>query len=612
VTANKHLIDFGIAAAAACGWYILYAVARLITRPLPLRAAPATQELGEEPPAIASLLANRWELTEDAAEATLLDLAARGYLEFRQPANDPMQTTIHLRTPDAPDRPLQRYEQLVLDRIRQLAVGGVVPVTALTFRDAKEAESWGKRLRVAVVDEARRLGLSRRRFNPAIVGFLTVAGLGVALPFYWAVAHYVALNPDESSDSPLADAVIVPFMPALFVFLGLAAYASRYPGERDTKLGRQVASRWLGLKQWLRGDQGFAELPPAAVAVWDRYLAYGAAVGATRVASAVLDLGMGNRKLVWSSFGGEWHRVRVRYPSMWPRYGKRAWILTREAFIALIVGGVLVKFNGKPREFVAEPLELKDNVLKWFTLAERLALAVGVVLLALGAYKLIRNLIDLATPRVLTGEVLWVQAWGEGTAYLAVDDGRGDRTTAWAKPTPLGGHPGDTVTIKVRPWSRRVVELSVGRQATRVVTSGPSTFEELDKPAPAVPHIPVQGLSPLVAGEVADVLSLPVQSVPTVVPGPFGMQQFSGGDGKPVLLVQYARGPLVQWAWRANAKGSPVEGVGDGAFVRGERGVLRVGDIVVLMTLMNSASDRTSALPALLASAASRLRTPSS
>jgi hypothetical protein len=606
VSANKHLIDFGIAAAAACGWYVLYALARLITRPLPLRSAPATQDLGEEPPAVASLLANRWELTEDAAEATLLDLAARGYLEFRQPANDPMQTTIHLREADPSATPLLPFEMLVVGRIRQLAVGGVVPVTALTFRDAKEAESWGKRLRVAVVAEARKRGLSRRRFNPGIVGFLTVAALGVAVPFYWAVAHYMALNPDSSSDSPLADAVIAPLMPAAFVFFALTTYAARYPGERDTKLGREVAARWLGLKQWLRGDDGFAELPPAAVAVWDRYLAYGAAVGTTRVASAVLDLGMGDRKLVWSSFGGEWHRVRVRYPKFWPRYGKRGWILTREAFLALLIGGVLVKFFGKPREILAEPLELKDDTLRWFTLGERLAVAVGVVLIALGAYKMIRNLIDLTVPRVLTGQVLWVQAWGEGVAYLAVDDGSRDRTNAWAKPNPLGGRPGDTVQIKVRPWSRRVVELSVTDRTASVATTGPATFEELDKPK-AVPHIPAQNLSPLVAGEVAEVLSLPVQSVPTSVPGPFGMQQFSGSDGKAVLLVQYARGPLVQWAWRANAKGTQLPGVGDGAFVRGNRGVLKVGDVVVLMTLLNAAEGRAAALPALLTSAAERL-----
>src|SRR5262249_50244870 len=162
-----------------------------------------------------------------------------------------------------------------------------------------------------------------------------------------------------------------------------------------------------------------------------------------------------------------------------------------------------VRFNGKPREVLAGPLELKDSVLKWFTVAERLALAVGLLLVALGAYKLIRNLIDLATTRRLAGQILWVQAWGEGLEYLAGDDGKAARTKAWAKPAPLGGRPGDAVAFKVRPWSRRVLELSVTQQAASVVASGPATFEELDKPK-AIPRIPVQALSPLVAGEVAD------------------------------------------------------------------------------------------------------------
>jgi hypothetical protein len=88
------------------------------------------------------------------------------------------------------------------------------------------------------------------------------------------------------------------------------------------------------------------------------------------------------------------------------------------------------------------------------------------------------------------------------------------------------------------------------------------------------------------------------------------MQQFSGSDGKAVLLVQYAQGPLVQWAWRANAKGTQLHGVGDCAFVRGNRGALKIGDIVVLMTLMNAAEGRATALPALLSSAAERLTPP--
>ena len=47
--------------------------------------------------------------------------------------------------------------------------------------------------------------------------------------------------------------------------------------------------------------------------------------------------------------------------------------------------------------------------------------------------------------------------------YLAVDDGTGDRTTAWGLPSDWAyrSQPGDTVTLHVRPWSRRVIALDV-------------------------------------------------------------------------------------------------------------------------------------------------------
>jgi hypothetical protein len=36
----------------------------------------------------------------------------------------------------------------------------------------------------------------------------------------------------------------------------------------------------------------------------------------------VIDLGAGSRRRVWSSSGGTWHQVRVRYPRFWLRHGR--------------------------------------------------------------------------------------------------------------------------------------------------------------------------------------------------------------------------------------------------------------------------------------------------
>ncbi|NUO60897.1 MAG: DUF2207 domain-containing protein [Hamadaea sp.] len=448
---NVHLLDAGFAAAATAAWYGAFALARLITRPRGVHAAPSTPDLGAEPPAVVSLLAAGWEITEDAGEATLVDLAARGHLELRQPGDDPLQTTIHVR--EEPDTGLLPFEQQILDRVRQLAHGGVLPVSALTFRDQGQAQSWDKRLRGAIVAEARRLGLSQRRFPPALVAGLMVLAAGASVVIAWAVFHWLSLQPAEGGGDNTGGAVgaaIAAFLISLGVFSSAAAADQ---GERDTPAGREVAARWLGVRGWLRGHEAFADLPPSAVAVWDRYLSYGAALGVNRVVTGVLHLGLGDRKRVWSSFGGEWHRVRVRYPRLWPRYGKPTARLVRQGVVTLGIGVLLIWARGRV------DVPYADDVL----------VAVGIPLALLGAYKLIRTMLDLAITRTFDAQVLWVERW-TGTvlgkddpdrSYLAVDDGSGDRTVAWARPSGLGGRPGDTVRVTVRPWSRRVVALTV-------------------------------------------------------------------------------------------------------------------------------------------------------
>jgi hypothetical protein len=289
-------------------WFVLFGLTLRRTRPAPITPALPTQDFpGEEPPAVVSFLANRWRITEDAVESTLLDLAARHWLELRQPAADPLQTTVHVLTQPSKATPLTRYEQQVLDRVRSESRGGVVPITALTFRDGAEANRWRRRFESAVVADTRERGLSRRRFSQPLLGLLNAAALipsaAVALfaaELTWNLTHLFW---------------------GLFAFAALSTVASRPRGERDTPEGREVARGWLGLREFLRRDEVFAELPPSAVAVWDRYLSYGDALGITRVCAMLLDLGLGDRTRLWSSYTGQWRQVRVKYPRFWGRYG---------------------------------------------------------------------------------------------------------------------------------------------------------------------------------------------------------------------------------------------------------------------------------------------------
>ncbi|MEV6816179.1 hypothetical protein [Micromonospora sp. NPDC051296] len=608
----RLLLDLAVSVAALAGWFVVYGLVRLVTRPASPAPAPATMELGAEPPALVSLLVNRWAVTEDAAESTLLDLAARGFIELRQPGNDPMQTTLHLPAVPPDDGGLRPYERRVLDRVRGLAVNGVVPLTALTFRDGARAKAWNKRLRAQVVADARAAGLSRRRFGPAVTTLLGAAALVAAVGVGLAAFHYGTWHPQDDN----------PGLAAGFVtFAVLSTIAGVSPGERDTALGRQVAARWLGVRDWLRGHEQFDELPPASVAIWDRYLGYGAAVGATRLASAVLDLGMGDRTLVWSSYGGTWHRVRVRYPRFSARYGQTLPKLLLRAAINIVVGVFLLKIFGSSFDLVPSTT---DQAARIFTFV-----ADGIVVLALlslvsGSYTAVRGVADLVTERTITGEVLWLEVWrstsqGENQParpwlhYLAVDDGTGDRTTAWGLPSQWAGgcHDGDTVTVRVRPWSRRVVSMSVvghGRSRSLVEPAVADETDDLPVPGRGGPAGSVEPAALFTVEEVGQALGLPVRAAERLdLPGPLAGAQFrAAGDGQPVLNVQTVGGAAGRWIWRLNSQGQALPGIGDGAYAAGERAVLRVGDSTVLVTVLADARGRAAYLPWLLAQGAAR------
>jgi hypothetical protein len=628
---SGQLVAAALAVGSIGGFSALYGLALVVTRPARPAPAPATQDLpGTEPPAVVSLLAGGWDLSEDAAESTLIDLGARKFLEFRQPGNDPMQTTIHLREPHPVG--LNRYEQRIFDRVAALAVGGVVPLPALTFRDAGQAATFEKRLRAEVIADARARGLSRRRFGPTILGVLSVAA--VAGGFCLALAAFLLAHHSSGGNGGAIKAAGVVWLFGTGILAGVAHHSI---GERDTAAGREAAAKWLGVRDWLRRTEAFGDLPPSAVAVWDRYLSYGDALGTTRVCAAVIDLGMGNRKRVWSSFGGTWHRVRVRYPGFWPRYGKTGRSLITKGVLLGGLGFVLLYYWARGvAAALREPAIGENAVARYADPIRNVGVAVGAVLLGYGLYLLVRSIIDVAAPATVTGQVLWKQVWrsnsgGENSPpvpwlhYLAVDDGSGDRTTAWGLPSGLAGQAvdGDTVKLTGRRWTRRVIELAVVEQGTgrrwRDAGSGDQTealiakamtlpepragdgdpFDALMAPAAGAgagiagllgralqaPGVPVAEL--LTPHEVGSALGMPVTAYPVGAGAPVPVQavQYRGPDGKPVLQVMAAGGLAAQLAVRARRRGQPLPGIGDEAFAGDGWAVGRHGDTVLGITL---------------------------
>ncbi|MEV4629440.1 hypothetical protein AB0J90_24570 [Micromonospora sp. NPDC049523] len=239
-------VEAGLPTACVALFVAGRAVIRLRTRPAPVTAGAATMNLpGPESPAVVSLLVNRWRSTVDAAESSLLDLAARGHVELRQTGPDPRHATVHPTGRDPAE--LDAYERQVLDRVVERAVDGVVPLTALGFADADRSADWTARLGQAVIAAARRLGLSRPRFSPAAINGLRVLGLFASVGITLGAAHYMVRSMDGYH---LAFGVL------LISALLLWNIASGQRGERHTSAGREAAARWLGVRDWIAGHGG--------------------------------------------------------------------------------------------------------------------------------------------------------------------------------------------------------------------------------------------------------------------------------------------------------------------------------------------------------------------
>jgi hypothetical protein len=214
-----------------------------------------TIELGTEPPAVVSLLVEHGKISRAAVWATVLDLAARGVVTLHQPANDPSGTVLMDVRPGVGG--LAPYEQRVLTELQ--AHGRRPRLTEMAFLQPSGMRRWHRQFQREVCADAKERGLTfvdtsiltkaiAATFVPCTVGGFAI-GLGGLMVIVYVVATIVV-------------------------------------GERTrvwlSAQGRDVLARWLGVRGWLTAHEVFADLPPAAVAVWGRYLAYGVATGVVR------------------------------------------------------------------------------------------------------------------------------------------------------------------------------------------------------------------------------------------------------------------------------------------------------------------------------------------
>jgi hypothetical protein len=404
----------GATAAATAPWLLAVMVVYLRRRPNEPEPGPPTLELGAEPPAIANLLVHDFRVTHDAVPATLIDLAARRLVEIEEREPGSYVCRLERRS----DGELTSYESRVMELLRSRASGDIVPTEALTTGPSAESSRWWKAFRKEVVADAQQRGLcldiidgkTFRRLAFAAIAPAAVLGLlagGTAGLVYWVVAFF------------LLGAIMT------------------WHTQRDTPAGLAAASRWLGVRAKLAEDEAFRTQAPIAVTLWERHLAYGAAFGLATAAVRAIPMGAESDHRAWSSYGGQWHAVRIRYPHLVPPgWGVHPLIVLLRAVLALaaaIFGLWLAQDVGN---------------------AGVLFVAVLVAVAAVAGLALLWALVDLGSTREVTGQILRLRTHGDKDDkrwYVAVDDGASATIRAWrVKPelySPLRQYEVVTATI---------------------------------------------------------------------------------------------------------------------------------------------------------------------
>lgn len=472
LTRAEYALRFGIGAAVAlAAWLALLGLFAVATRARTPDPGPEALDLpGDEPPAVVAMLTDGWEVGHEAVPATLIDLAARKIVAIEGVGLD--RFVVRLR-PNASTAGLTFYEQQVLSHVRGLAsADGTVPCEALTTGPDHDSQAWWKRFQASVVEDARDRGLSRGRWSRWM---LTVLGATALVPAALAAAALVTLPPEDGTEE---ENPVGAFIGATAIaWFPLMALPRKLRAERDTPAGREAAARWLGLRDHLDATGGFAEAPPAAVVIWDRFLSYGAALGVAGGAVRALPLGSESDTEAWTPHGGHWRVVHIDYPKRLPPGWGKPPLLATAIGLAGLLGGLFVARIFFPLMAGAVSDLFDSTRAEGFSPINLIAIAilalptiVPAVLIVRSALMLAAAVPDLFVTREVEGVVLRIRRH-EKVSYLAVDEGAGPKVRAWIVAPLLlnsaGLSQGGPVSATVTPRLGHVSRLS------RIPDAGP-------------------------------------------------------------------------------------------------------------------------------------------
>jgi len=200
-----------------------------------------------------------------------------------------------------------------------------------------------------------------------------------------------------------------------------------------------------------------------------------------RAAAHALPFGDEDPRAAWSRYGGNWHQVRVDYPSRFG-YGKSP--------VRVFLGGVVRSPSWGVIAFVVLPLVIsfswkaQEDVLGH----ENSGAAIGLVVLfavifgVMGIYllaQLIDGLIrvglgamDLGRRVETRGAIIRIGQDAPYSGYVAIDDGHSAETTAFVPPVNAPAlHRSDEIAVALTPHLRHVTRLQVVGVAPQPATT---------------------------------------------------------------------------------------------------------------------------------------------
>ena len=373
------------------------------TAPSRVEPAAPSMDLGDETPALVDLLTGGFDVDDDAVPATVVDLAARKYLDIDEVGGEVL---LRPRRDSAPDRDeLTAYERRVLAHVEQHAVDGVAPAAVLTTGPEGVSERWFRSFTREVNKHGQSLGLCRRRFDfkhLAMAWAIVIVGGGPG----WIVAQTGPRTSDPAGWGSIGNLMVGLAFVTSFGLAWLALLISKSNRQTDTTAGRTAAAHWFGVRDHMRSVGDFEDKPAASVAIWDRYLAYATAMGLAPVVERQLPFETEHDRKAWSRATGHWRRVKVRYQAFVPQWGRSPLKVAFEGLIQAAVTGFIAygAFLVSRDEF--DLSSLTDDQQSWVSFGGFVVAVLAAAVCLFCAFKVLLGVSDLFARRTIEGELV--------------------------------------------------------------------------------------------------------------------------------------------------------------------------------------------------------------